>query len=115
VVFSPRPLPRINESPAFHVCKMCEHRGVCHEGLPVLTNCRTCRHAVPKLVGGWTCGRHDYSLSDFDQRRGCADYQVIEDLEAREQESIEKLMATFGARVVESVADEGDPDDPLTF
>jgi hypothetical protein len=113
-VFSPRPLPRINESPAFHICKWCEHRGVCHEGLPVLTNCRTCRNSVPEPAGGWTCGLHHCALSDADQRRGCNDYRVIEGLEAREQENIEQLMKVFGARVVESVAAaEGDPDDPL--
>jgi hypothetical protein len=115
VIFSPRPLPRINESPAWHVCKMCEHRGVCHEGLPVLTNCRTCTHSVPVPSGGWTCALHHRPLSEAEQRAGCPEYRVIAGLEAREQEDLDALMRTFGARVVESVAEEGDPDDPLTF
>ena len=109
------PPPRINESPAYHLCKWCEHRGVCHDRLPVLTNCRTCKHSEARLSGGWHCRLRRLELSEEAQKAGCPEYSVLPELESVVQNDVDALMKTFGARVVKSVAEEGDPDDPLTF
>lgn len=118
IIESREPPPYINERPEYYLCKSCQHRGVCREGFPPLTHCRTCAFSEARLDGDgrWHCALQHKNLSLDEQRAGCAQYRVISGPEAREQEDVEKLMAVFGARTIEStVDDEGDPDDPLTF
>lgn len=47
--------PRINNSPGWYKCKMCDYKGVCHgKDLPE-RNCRTCVHVRVGDGGTWLC------------------------------------------------------------
>lgn len=43
------------QSPAHHICKMCDFVGVCHNGVPVEINCRSCLHCVAVEDGKFAC------------------------------------------------------------
>jgi hypothetical protein len=48
---------RVAESPAFHVCKMCDFMNICHMGAPVDVNCRSCVSAEAAPDGQFYCTR----------------------------------------------------------
>ena len=71
IIFSETPPPKINKSPAFYLCKLCEMANVCHgEDFPRV-NCRTCAHSTAMRDGTWKCARHDKLLSKEEQRAAC--------------------------------------------
>ena len=117
IIEAREPPAYVNERPEYFLCKQCRHRGVCRDGLPALTHCRTCAFSEARLDGEarWHCTLHHKDLRLAEQKAGCPQYRVIAGLEAREQEDISALMRVFGARVTETTVDEGDPDDPLSF
>lgn len=49
------PPPRLNESPAYFVCKMCDFKDICHRGGNYEVNCRSCSNAYPAADGQWWC------------------------------------------------------------
>jgi hypothetical protein len=80
IVDSSTPPPKINESPGFYKCKMCNHKTVCHEDRRPDTNCRTCQHSRPGAAtspedqGVWICGKHRKRLSPLMQFEACSDH-----------------------------------------
>jgi len=73
VVDAPQPLSRISEDPAWHECKFCSHRPICHErqvGM-IERNCRTCTSSATLPDGTWWCTHHDKILGLDEQRAGC--------------------------------------------
>lgn len=58
IIYSENPPARINENPAFYVCKMCTtFNGICHSGEPIEKNCRSCVQAVPGEKASWICSK----------------------------------------------------------
>lgn len=57
IILSQTPPPRVNESPAFYLCKLCDRHDVCHKGAPYEKNCRSCTFAQPVEGGEWFCGK----------------------------------------------------------
>jgi CRISPR/Cas system-associated exonuclease Cas4 (RecB family) len=59
IIYATIPPPRINESPAWHVCKACAANEICHPdpvaNPKVLKNCRSCKNAYPMPGGRWQC------------------------------------------------------------
>lgn len=72
------PPPRISPTPAWFKCRICSHKAICHEGVPLARNCRTCVWSQPTADATWTCRRYNYALSADDQARGCQDHSPIE-------------------------------------
>lgn len=81
IIFSPTPPKKLNESAGFFKCKWCDARNVCHKVVasePMHRNCRTCRHSAPLQSGEWYCNMHAKVLSEEEQLRACATYEVIQ-------------------------------------
>lgn len=73
----PAPPKKLNESPGFWKCRMCDHRGVCHS-LPGYTperNCRTCAYSAPADGGQWVCNLHKKYISTEEQLAGCTAHE----------------------------------------
>jgi hypothetical protein len=79
IIFAARPPVRISDDPDWWECRLCEHRGVCHDGLAAAVNCRSCLHATP-VEGGWHCARWETALDRRQQRHGCAKHLFVPDL-----------------------------------
>lgn len=77
IITSERPPPRINESPAFYVCKLCDKHDVCHKGADYEKNCRSCDNAVPADDGNWYCKRFTSLIPDHVIPVGCADWKPV--------------------------------------
>jgi hypothetical protein len=77
------PPSKLHEDPnakAAFVCKMCRHKGVCHDGDWPRRNCRTCIHATPILTSEnacWDCAKHAKPLTLDEQAAGCPDHLFI--------------------------------------
>jgi hypothetical protein len=80
IIFSPTPPEKLNPSPAFFTCKMCDHREVCHKGYSPERNCRTCNSSVPLPDGTWGCKRHMILLDKEKQIAGCDNWQLLESI-----------------------------------
>ena len=96
IIFSNDPPAKLNDSPAFYKCKMCQFHDVCHEGAIPDKNCRTCRHAVALEDGTWGCKALQKILSVEDQEAGCDKHEYIAGFLP---ESIAKAQAEFGGIV----------------
>lgn len=72
IIYAGAPPPRINDSPAFWLCRFCEYSDICHHDAQPAMNCRSCVHSRPVADAGWHCTRYDYPLSETNQHRGCA-------------------------------------------
>lgn len=79
VVQSPEPCARVNESPEYWACKMCNAAQVCHNSKGIAINCRTCLHSTPELDGNqrWSCTKHGRDLTLDEQRKGCDEHRLI--------------------------------------
>jgi len=80
IIFSPEPLVRISQDPAWYQCRLCDMRDLCHGRAVPEVNCRTCAHATPTRDGVWLCERHNRVLSVEDQRQGCQAHRFIPSL-----------------------------------
>lgn len=74
IITSPEPPQRINSSPGWYQCKLCNHRQMCHEFEMPERNCRTCAHSSPSDNAQWLCERHKtYLLASCE---ACPEYLV---------------------------------------
>ncbi len=80
VIFSPVPLDKISDDPAFFVCKFCTYKGICHGKEWTEVSCRTCLHATPKQSEGWECEDRHLRLSFEEQKNGCDRHLYIPNL-----------------------------------
>jgi len=79
VIFAETPPSKLSEDPSYYVCKMCDHRPVCHLGRVPAVSCRTCVHSTPEQQGDgrWSCaktGTPDPNINSIPinvQRAGC--------------------------------------------
>lgn len=89
VIESTRAPEKISTDPDSLDCRFCSHRLACHgatgphPAVSANVNCRTCCHATPIMggsIGGWRCERHNKTLSEPEQVRGCDDHLFMPDL-----------------------------------
>lgn len=69
-------------------CQWCASNEICHgttaprPAVAANMNCRTCCHATADTtgtMGAWRCERHEKTLSEQEQQRGCEDHLFIPD------------------------------------
>jgi hypothetical protein len=80
IIAAAEPPPRINDDPAWYVCKMCTFHGMCHGTEAPEVNCRTCAHSTPRTDthgGMWSCEHNGIPIGDQKQREGCAGHRYI--------------------------------------
>lgn len=88
IIYSDVPPDKINRSPDFYLCKMCDARKVCHMGELPQRNCRTCIEIKPvgaseveKQTEGaiktaqWHCRLHNTFRTFAEQLQGCGDHR----------------------------------------
>lgn len=85
IIDADRPPARISDDAGYFVCRMCDHRAVCHDGALPARNCRTCLSSTPVEGGQWQCDRFGKTLTRAEQNAGCALHLFIPDLVAGEQ------------------------------
>lgn len=82
VIYSPEPLAKLSEDPAFWKCKFCPVASVCHGQTLPPPSCRTCLHATPEPDGDgrWSCAKHKCDITTDMQRAAgeqCPDHRYI--------------------------------------
>lgn len=79
VIFSPEPLAKISEDPAFWKCKGCAMNAQCHTTALPAVSCRTCLHATPEKDGDgrWSCAKYGADIPLDAQRKGCDGHLFI--------------------------------------
>lgn len=65
------PPPRISENPSFFDCKYCDKVDVCHNGLAVEVNCRSCKFSEPVKNAKWFCNRWKQEIPEEAIAKGC--------------------------------------------
>jgi len=72
IIYSPKPLDKITDDPAFYKCKFCDYSDICHRNKLPEINCRTCAHSTPMRENGeWGCEKHNKKISFSEQCAGC--------------------------------------------
>jgi len=80
IIHSPDTPERIkNASPGWFICRFCDYTDICFHGADKEQHCRTCIHADPIENGAWICQKYNYHLTPEQQKKGCADYNVLVD------------------------------------
>lgn len=98
IILAEEPPDRMNESPAFYLCKWCAFNSICHEcGEVAEVNCRTCKHSVAIETGEWGCDLHGKILSIAEQERGCADHVHREGMIPS---NVERVLDVFNGKVL---------------
>lgn len=77
IISAERPPNKIAENPAFYKCKICDYRGVCHEGVAVDINCRSCQHAKPIEDAEWHCGLYNGTIPKDFIKTGCPQHVSV--------------------------------------
>lgn len=79
VITTPSPPDRISNNPSWFKCRFCDHRGTCHLGKPMETNCRTCSFSCPVKDGNWYCSKWECEIPKQNQKCGCDAHHMITD------------------------------------
>jgi hypothetical protein len=74
IVDAKEPPPKLNTSPGFYKCKLCNQNAVCHQDRLVARTCRSCHHVAIGDEGTWGCRKHRKELSTDEQLAACGDY-----------------------------------------
>jgi hypothetical protein len=77
IIYALEPPQKINPSPGWYKCKMCDFLQVCHFSETKAVNCRTCKFAQPVEEGRWRCHHWNADLTDENQRDGCPSYSAL--------------------------------------
>jgi hypothetical protein len=69
---------RVAETPAFGVCKSCEHLPVCHLGARAEKNCRSCLHIEAIDGGQFKCNKWNATIpGEAEMLQGCPEHEGI--------------------------------------
>ena len=75
------PPPKMqNASKNFFECKWCAFKDVCHNGVKVDRNCRTCKYWDIEPEGKFSCSAHGHELDTQRQLEGCNQYELDGDV-----------------------------------
>lgn len=77
IIFSPKPLRKINEKASWYQCKYCDFSNICHGNAVPDMNCRTCSFSSPERNGTWVCRNTGEVLDKEMQQKGCEEYQRV--------------------------------------
>lgn len=77
IIVTSEPPAKLNNSPSFFKCKMCDYKDICHNGSSAAVNCRTCVHSGPAKGGMWKCRKYNRVLDVDMQAKGCPDHDPI--------------------------------------
>lgn len=77
IILSQEPPKRISESPAYSACTYCPMKGPCHNGIPIVRNCRSCINAKPIENKEWFCNHYQAVLPPDFIPKGCEDWKPI--------------------------------------
>lgn len=71
IIYADTPPARVG-GPDWWVCRFCDFRGVCHQGEPMDTNCRTCAMAEPfyRPYPEWGCAA-DHDMGNMEEEKEC--------------------------------------------
>lgn len=77
IVWLESPPPKLNESPGYFKCRMCDHRPLCHLNGNPDHNCRTCAYSEPRPGKVWFC-RNPVAPTELtvnEQFKGCSHWE----------------------------------------
>lgn len=80
IIFTNDAPERINNSPAFYLCKWCDYHDICHSKEIPAMNCRTCLHSTPEVGGNWSCTKHDIDIGENFEHVGCDKHLYLPDM-----------------------------------
>lgn len=69
--------PRLSQSSAFHVCKMCHFKGVCFDGEQPEKNCRSCNNSMPIEGAEWWCDHFGEVIPKDFIPKGCPEWKSV--------------------------------------
>lgn len=70
-IYSPKPPPRLSNSPSWFECRWCDARPQCHYGAPHDKNCHSCSESSPVANGNWFCNRWQKVIPKDFEPIGC--------------------------------------------
>jgi len=79
IINSQVPPPKISLNDAFFDCKFCSFVDVCHHGVCVEVNCRSCKYAEPDFDGKWMCNFYNSNIPSEFIPKGCDKHVSIND------------------------------------
>lgn len=101
---------RISEDAEFYLCRFCDARFVCHEGLGVRSNCRTCISSSFADNAELHCALWKTVREKEEQRLGCTKHLFLPSLVAGEQIDADESRRTITYRMPDgSIWTDGDP------
>jgi hypothetical protein len=77
IVNSNIPPAKLSVNPAFFTCKFCNAVGVCHNNLPMVKNCRSCKYARPVENAEWLCEKYANNIPKDFLKTGCDSWQQL--------------------------------------
>ncbi len=77
IIRSKEPPNRISQSAAFHVCKTCNFRDICFDGVKPEKNCRSCKYALPIDDAQWRCTKFGETIPSEFIASGCDEWSSI--------------------------------------
>lgn len=77
IITSQIPPAKINENPAFYICKMCTFQQLCHFDEKIEKNCRSCINAIPVENAKWKCNKWDKEIPKQAIKDGCGEWKGI--------------------------------------
>ncbi len=77
IIKSQEPPNRISQSAAFHVCKTCNFRDICFDGVKPEKNCRSCYHAHPTSDARWYCSNFSETIPSEFIADGCNKWESV--------------------------------------
>lgn len=76
IILATEPPPRISENSAYHDCKYCFARDICHNEAIPEKNCRSCKNSKATENATWTCDKFGIIPPDF-IKTGCPEWMPI--------------------------------------
>lgn len=77
IIYATQPPARISENPVFWRCKFCDKQEVCHYGVVVDKNCRSCKLSKPIEDGKWFCGHYNQEIPATFIPQGCDKHMSV--------------------------------------
>jgi len=78
VIFNTILPPKINESPAWYICKWCEYNDICHLNAEMNKSCRLCNRCYTSLEKGeHFCTLYNKTIPEAFQIKGCDKWEKM--------------------------------------
>lgn len=77
IIHATIPPDKINQNPAFWICKSCTFQGICHFGEKIEKNCRSCTFATQIENSKWKCNKWDAVIPKDAIKDGCQAWKGI--------------------------------------